>query len=85
MHEVLLNEGESANRPFNPMIDHVGVQPLDLETCWRLCTEYELSPRSIDGLSMLATITHVEQDSVLGGDHTLITSTSQRSLEGDPR
>jgi FlaA1/EpsC-like NDP-sugar epimerase len=85
MHEVLLNEGEWANRPFNPMIDHVSVQPLGLETCRRICAEMGVSPRSIDGLSILATITHDEEHSVLVDDQTLISSTSQRSLEGDPR
>jgi FlaA1/EpsC-like NDP-sugar epimerase len=56
MHEVLLGDGEHSDRPFNPLIDHVTVPPLDIDDCVRLCAEHDVSPRSLRGLSMLATL-----------------------------
>jgi len=76
MHEVLLSDGERANRPFNPMIDHVTVAPLDLEGCHRMCADFDVSPRSIEGLSLLCT-------SPLGTDRAnLVVSSSKRTNEG---
>jgi FlaA1/EpsC-like NDP-sugar epimerase len=54
MHEVLLGEGEKADRPLHPMIDHVTVVPLGLPEAVDLCAQAGLSPTTIDGLRMLA-------------------------------
>lgn len=83
MHEVLLSEGETAHRPFNPMIDHVRVVPLALDQCRQLGDELGISPRTIDGLALLATVVPPEHDSHDRAGDALVTSGSPRTPEGE--
>jgi len=76
MHEVLLSEGETANRRFNPMIDHVAVVPLGLGDCHQTCTDFDVSPRSIEGLTLLANY------SPSGDDPGHLVTSSKRTHEG---
>ena len=54
LHEVLLGNGESAERPLHPMIDHVTVPALDLVTGLDACVAAGISPLSLDGLKAVA-------------------------------
>lgn len=56
MHEVLLSDGESSARPIHPMIDHVSVPPLTLAEGWRACEERGVSPRTLEGLTFVASL-----------------------------
>ncbi|MGB0113846.1 MAG: SDR family NAD(P)-dependent oxidoreductase, partial [Ilumatobacteraceae bacterium] len=50
MHEVLLGDGETPNRPCHSMIDHVSVPPLDLDLVARTCDAEGISPYDSEGL-----------------------------------
>jgi len=54
MHEVLLSDNESAGRPLHPMIDHVTVPTLDLIEGLDACAEADVSPFTLDGLTIVA-------------------------------
>ncbi len=54
MHEELLGAGETAERPFHPMIDHVAVPPLELGTGLDACAAAGIPPNSADGLHLMS-------------------------------
>ncbi len=69
MHEVLLGNGEAANRPLHPMIDHVSVPALDLVHGLDACAAAKLSPLTIDGLMTVAYSTQKTHNVILGDSH----------------
>ena len=54
MHEELLGSGETAERPFHPMIDHVAVPPLELHTGLDACAAAGFAPNTSDGLKLMS-------------------------------
>lgn len=54
MHETLISHGETADRPFHPMIDHVDVTPLAITEGLDACASVGLSAHSIAGLEFMA-------------------------------
>jgi hypothetical protein len=54
MHEVLLGSGESADRPFHPMIDHVTVAPLYLRLGLDACAGAGSLPTTTEGLRVMS-------------------------------
>jgi FlaA1/EpsC-like NDP-sugar epimerase len=54
MHEVFLGNGEAAERPLHPMIDHVSVPPLELVHGLDACEAAGVSPFTLDGLMTVA-------------------------------
>jgi FlaA1/EpsC-like NDP-sugar epimerase len=54
MHEELLGDGEGADRPFHPMIDHVDVAPLTLADALDSCAAIGVSAQSLAGLKAIA-------------------------------
>jgi FlaA1/EpsC-like NDP-sugar epimerase len=61
MHEVLLGNGEAADRPLHPMIDHVSVPPLELVHGLDACAAAGVSPLTIEGLMTVAHSTSKNQ------------------------
>jgi FlaA1/EpsC-like NDP-sugar epimerase len=66
MHEVLLGDGEAADRPLHPMIDHVSVPALELVHGLDACAAANLSPLTLDGLMAVAYSTTKNQTVRLG-------------------
>ena len=58
------------------MIDHVCVTPLDFESCWRTCSDLDLSPQTTEGQALLATYSSDDNPD------TLVVSSAQRTPEG---
>ena len=57
MHEVLLGNGEAADRPRHPMISHVSVPSLELVQGLDASAAAGLSPLTLDGLITVANST----------------------------
>lgn len=74
MHEILLGNGEAANRPFHPMIDHVVVDPLDLSAGLDHCAAHGVAPNTLAGLALMTDCSpHIDPGTVVGGarpDHS---------------
>jgi FlaA1/EpsC-like NDP-sugar epimerase len=54
LHEELLGAGETAERPFHPMIDHISVPPLELHTGLDACAAAGVAPNTSDGLKLMS-------------------------------
>lgn len=54
LHEELISHGETADRPFHPMIDHVDVNPLAIADGLDACAAAGLSAHSVAGLEFMA-------------------------------
>jgi FlaA1/EpsC-like NDP-sugar epimerase len=86
MHEVLLGDGETSDRPLNPMIDHVTVPPLDLSDCVQLCNDHQVSPKTVEGLALMATTvcsrpTHASPEDLDQPIRPSTMNTARRTLE----
>jgi FlaA1/EpsC-like NDP-sugar epimerase len=54
LHEELLGAGETAERPFHPMIDHISVPPLELHTGLDACAAAGVAPNTSVGLKLMS-------------------------------
>lgn len=70
MHEELLGHGESARRPYHPMIDHVTVDPLELTTALDACRAASVGATTLPGLHLM-----VDHES---NQHTISEGASER-------
>ncbi len=79
MHEILLGNGEAANRPFHPMIDHVTVDPLELAAGLDQCAAHGVAPNTLAGLALMTDCSlHNDPGTLVAGDRPDHSSTSPR-------